>query len=62
MEWKSQVPGLTHDLTEYLRTLKAVHSGADLDSAAEAVLGYRRAIPRDSRPLGRPRMTSDDLG
>jgi len=29
-------------LTEYLRTLKAVHSGADLDSAAEACLGYHQ--------------------
>jgi alpha-glucan,water dikinase len=34
---------LTKALTEYLRTLKAVHSGADLASAADAVLGYRQA-------------------
>ena len=37
-----QYEGLTRDLKEYLRTLKAVHSGADLDSAAEAVLGYHQ--------------------
>ena len=37
-----QYEGLTRDLTEYLRTLKAVHSGADLDSASEAVLGYHQ--------------------
>ena len=39
---RDQYVGLTRDLTEYLRTLKAVHSGADLDSAAEAVLGYHQ--------------------
>ena len=39
---RDQYEGLTRDLTEYLRTLKAVHSGADLDSAAEAVLGYHQ--------------------
>lgn len=39
----SQVEGLTRDLTEYLRTLKAVHSGADLDSAVAAVLGYSQS-------------------
>ena len=38
----SQYEGLTRDLKEYLRTLKAVHSGADLDSASEAVLGYHQ--------------------
>eukprot|EP00257_Ricinus_communis_P020529 XP_015579774.1 LOW QUALITY PROTEIN: alpha-glucan water dikinase 2 [Ricinus communis] len=31
--------GLTRDLTLYLRTLKAVHSGADLESAIETCLG-----------------------
>ncbi|CEG00106.1 Pyruvate phosphate dikinase,PEP/pyruvate-binding [Ostreococcus tauri] len=39
---REQYAGLTADLTEYLRTLKAVHSGADLDSAAEACLGYHQ--------------------
>lgn len=39
---RDQYEGLTTDLTEYLRTLKAVHSGADLDSAAEACLGYHQ--------------------
>ena len=37
-----QYEGLTRDLKEYLRTLKAVHSGADLDSASESVLGYHQ--------------------
>ena len=37
-----QYEGLTRDLKEYLRTLKAVHSGADLDSAAENVMGYHQ--------------------
>ncbi|KAG9440142.1 hypothetical protein H6P81_020307 [Aristolochia fimbriata] len=32
--------GLIRDLTSYLRTLKAVHSGADLESAITACLGY----------------------
>ena len=39
---RDQYEGLAADLTEYLRTLKAVHSGADLDSAAEACLGYHQ--------------------
>jgi alpha-glucan,water dikinase len=39
---RDQYEGLTRDLKEYLRTLKAVHSGADLDSAAENVLGYHQ--------------------
>uniref|UniRef100_A0A7S2LBW9 Alpha-glucan water dikinase phosphohistidine-like domain-containing protein n=1 Tax=Zooxanthella nutricula TaxID=1333877 RepID=A0A7S2LBW9_9DINO len=41
---KDQCPGLTNDLREYLKTLKAVHSGADLDSAASAVLGYSQGV------------------
>ncbi|WOL20108.1 alpha-glucan water dikinase 2 isoform X2 [Canna indica] len=32
--------GLIRDLLEYLRTLKAVHSGADLESAIETCLAY----------------------
>ncbi|ERN14344.1 hypothetical protein AMTR_s00033p00208970, partial [Amborella trichopoda] len=32
--------GFIRDLTSYLRTLKAVHSGADLDSAIATCLGY----------------------
>lgn len=35
-----QVPGLLADLRAYLQTLQAVHSGADLGSAAGSVLGY----------------------
>ncbi|GAQ91752.1 alpha-glucan water dikinase [Klebsormidium nitens] len=36
-----QKEGLIRDLGAYLKTLKAVHSGADLESAAAAVLGYK---------------------
>ncbi|KAF6166769.1 hypothetical protein GIB67_005645 [Kingdonia uniflora] len=32
--------GLVRDLTSYLKTLKAVHSGADLESNIETCLGY----------------------
>ncbi|KAF8404738.1 hypothetical protein HHK36_009627 [Tetracentron sinense] len=32
--------GLTRDLISYLRTLKAVHSGIDLESAIENCMGY----------------------
>ncbi|OVA15252.1 Pyruvate phosphate dikinase [Macleaya cordata] len=32
--------GLIRDLTSYLKTLKAVHSGADLESAIDTCLGY----------------------
>ncbi|KAL3680910.1 hypothetical protein R1sor_023866 [Riccia sorocarpa] len=35
-----QKDGLIRDLTAYLRTLKAVHSGADLESAVEICMGY----------------------
>uniref|UniRef100_A0A7I4D941 Pyruvate phosphate dikinase AMP/ATP-binding domain-containing protein n=1 Tax=Physcomitrium patens TaxID=3218 RepID=A0A7I4D941_PHYPA len=35
-----QKDGLIRDLTNYLRTLKAVHSGADLESAVQNCLGY----------------------
>lgn len=60
-----QAPGLQRDLTEYLRTLKAVHSGADLSSAADAVLGYKQAssqgVSIDNPPLDKvatPRLRS----
>ncbi|GLJ13650.1 hypothetical protein SUGI_0217250 [Cryptomeria japonica] len=36
-----QKEGLIRDLTAYLRTLKAVHSGADLDSAIATCMGYK---------------------
>lgn len=35
-----QKEGLTRDLTHYLKTLKAVHSGADLESAIATCMGY----------------------
>ena len=37
-----QCPQLLKDLQSYLVTLKAVHSGADLQAAAAAVLGYEQ--------------------
>ena len=36
---QDQCQGLKRDLTEYLKTLKAVHSGADLSSAVNYVFG-----------------------
>ncbi|KAJ7534983.1 hypothetical protein O6H91_12G013500 [Diphasiastrum complanatum] len=36
----NQKEGLIRDLTAYLRTLKAVHSGADLESAIASCMGY----------------------
>ncbi|XP_008219224.1 PREDICTED: alpha-glucan water dikinase 2 isoform X1 [Prunus mume] len=35
--------GLIHDLTAYLKTLKAVHSGADLESAIEVLVPSNKA-------------------
>ncbi|KAL6297180.1 hypothetical protein ACE6H2_005322 [Prunus campanulata] len=35
--------GLIHDLTAYLKTLKAVHSGADLESAIEVLVSSNKA-------------------
>mmetsp|Transcript_11917 Transcript_11917/g.20114 ORF Transcript_11917/g.20114 Transcript_11917/m.20114 type:complete len:1364 (+) Transcript_11917:166-4257(+) len=40
---EGQRGGLKRDLTKYLQTLKAVHSGADLNSAASYVFGYSQA-------------------
>ncbi|CAK0872577.1 unnamed protein product [Prorocentrum cordatum] len=42
--------GLARDLTDYLRTLKAVHSGTDLESAIDAVLG-KTTLPERLREL-----------
>nr|XP_034592602.1 alpha-glucan water dikinase, chloroplastic-like [Setaria viridis] len=36
-----QKEGLLHDLANYMRSLKAVHSGADLESAIGTCTGYR---------------------
>eukprot|EP00262_Sarcandra_glabra_P002083 TRINITY_DN1233_c0_g2_i1.p1 TRINITY_DN1233_c0_g2~~TRINITY_DN1233_c0_g2_i1.p1 ORF type:complete len:1456 (+),score=336.06 TRINITY_DN1233_c0_g2_i1:107-4474(+) len=38
---ESQKEGLLRDLGHYMRTLKAVHSGADLESAVATCMGYR---------------------
>ncbi|KAL3819264.1 hypothetical protein ACJIZ3_005169 [Penstemon smallii] len=38
---RDQKDGLLRDLGNYMRTLKAVHSGADLESAATNCMGYR---------------------
>ncbi|CAI0405203.1 unnamed protein product, partial [Linum tenue] len=38
---RDQKDGLLRDLGSYMRTLKAVHSGADLESAVANCMGYR---------------------
>ncbi|XP_050207604.1 alpha-glucan water dikinase, chloroplastic [Mercurialis annua] len=38
---RDQKDGLLRDLGNYMRTLKAVHSGADLESAVTNCMGYR---------------------
>nr|AIR93787.1 glucan water dikinase [Kalanchoe fedtschenkoi] len=38
---REQKEGLLRDLGNYMRTLKAVHSGADLESAITNVMGYK---------------------
>ncbi|XP_031122009.1 alpha-glucan water dikinase, chloroplastic-like isoform X1 [Ipomoea triloba] len=38
---RNQKEGLLHDLGSYMRTLKAVHSGADLESAIGNCMGYK---------------------
>ncbi|GLT36600.1 hypothetical protein SLA2020_109680 [Shorea laevis] len=38
---RDQKDGLLRDLGHYMRTLKAVHSGADLESAVSNCMGYR---------------------
>ncbi|XP_059633696.1 alpha-glucan water dikinase, chloroplastic isoform X2 [Cornus florida] len=38
---RNQKDALLHDLGSYMRTLKAVHSGADLESAASNCMGYK---------------------
>ncbi|KAL8519122.1 hypothetical protein ACS0TY_010167 [Phlomoides rotata] len=38
---RDQKDGLLRDLGHYMRTLKAVHSGADLDSAIANCMGYK---------------------
>ncbi|CAL8469831.1 g9373 [Coccomyxa elongata] len=51
---KEQCPGLTRDLTAYLHTLKAVHSGADLQAAAASVLGYKQPSVKGKAILVEP--------
>ncbi|CAK7347288.1 unnamed protein product [Dovyalis caffra] len=59
--------GLTRDLTMYLKTLKAVHSGADLESAIEALLGSSskgRSLTSSDRGIyvsGLPQKLQDSL-
>jgi alpha-glucan,water dikinase len=43
---EDQKDALIRDLTNYLRTLKAVHSGADLESAIQACMGYTAQASR----------------
>ncbi|GBG63702.1 hypothetical protein CBR_g39013 [Chara braunii] len=63
---RDQANGLVRDLSSYMKTLKAVHSGADLESAIAVALGYKLegcrvaktveiqpigGLPRDLNPL-----------
>lgn len=48
----AQAEALVPDLSAYLDTLVAVHGGADLRSAAEAVMGYERGAVKGARRLG----------
>lgn len=41
---RDQKDGLLRDLGNYMRTLKAVHSGADLESAISNCMGYRAEV------------------
>lgn len=41
---RDQKDGLLHDLGNYMRTLKAVHSGADLESAISNCMGYKTEV------------------
>lgn len=58
-----QCEGLHRDLTAYLSTLRAVHSGDDLGSAAERVLGFEKTSRKGKQlscePL--PGVASDAL-
>ncbi|BDA43844.1 Alpha-glucan water dikinase, chloroplastic at C-terminar half [Coccomyxa sp. Obi] len=51
---QAQCPGLKRDLTAYLHTLKAVHSGADLQAAAASVLGYKQPSVKGKAILVEP--------
>ncbi|KAL2957188.1 hypothetical protein AAZX31_18G130800 [Glycine max] len=49
---RDQKEGLLRDLGNYMRTLKAVHSGADLESAISNCMGYKSEVTtRQIRPL-----------
>ncbi|GJN28792.1 hypothetical protein PR202_gb16957 [Eleusine coracana subsp. coracana] len=43
-----QKEGLLRDLGNYMRSLKAVHSGADLESAIATCMGYKSEVPFSS--------------
>ncbi|CAI5459203.1 unnamed protein product [Closterium sp. Yama58-4] len=43
----SQKEGLLRDLAHYLKSLKAVHSGADLESAIATCMGYKQGAKAD---------------
>ncbi|VFQ89956.1 unnamed protein product [Cuscuta campestris] len=63
---KDQKEGLLRDLGSYMRTLKAVHSGADLESAIGNCIGYKaegegfmvgvQVKPVSGLPLGFPEL------
>ncbi|CAI5512548.1 unnamed protein product [Closterium sp. Naga37s-1] len=43
----SQKEGLLRDLAHYMKSLKAVHSGADLESAIATCMGYKQGAKAD---------------
>ncbi|KAE8663857.1 Alpha-glucan water dikinase [Hibiscus syriacus] len=49
---RDQKDGLLRDLGDYMRTLKAVHSGADLDSAISNCTGYLAEVISGKRFYG----------
>lgn len=51
-QFHAETKGLIRDLAAYLRTLKAVHSGADLESAVATCLGYT-CKSHDSMNMGK---------
>ncbi|KAK9108139.1 hypothetical protein Syun_024150 [Stephania yunnanensis] len=55
---RDQKEGLLRDLGHYLRTLKAVHSGADLESAIANCMGYKAEGLLEAREELRPLLLS----
>ncbi|KAF3776216.1 Alpha-glucan water dikinase 2 [Nymphaea thermarum] len=58
----SSKDGLVRDLTSYLKTLKAVHSGADLDAAIAACLGKPVHYQEESLQFVQAHVDDRDVG